>query len=913
MDQQLEQGRQWSESFHNLNQKHDQQQEAIQRLINIQAHQGVHIHEMHRKQREQADLLDELRTFSEGVYMSETGYHVNTQARLGYLVGQLPNLHPGITKYEDVKDELSRVERERVEQSHESVRKALEDWKLARANRMRGSTSGQSKSKNGKGAEENEQTNKDKVVGSKIAKAFLLVETLSGDNIVVVFGNYTALSHKLRTLWRIKGGFDLLDVGFDYFLVKFDVAEEREKVLLGGPWMIEENYVAVKPWDQEFRSSENCFGATLVWIRISGLPIWCYQEDAMLRVAAAVGIPVKVDLATKLAERGRYARACVQIDLGLPVTKKILVEGVEYEAEYESLHLICGSCLKFGHDMKVCKTDSNAGGGTNAKVISDVAKQPESSKSKNPVHVEKASFHFGKNLGDETVNVTVPDLVESDLHAVHVDHAQHEDLEGWTQVIRKGKDINIGKSVSVASSGTRHNVHHQQQCETTNGTVRKRPRPNSLQNSPVDKDGASTAAWNVRGASNKMARVHCKNLLGFHCVGIEEAVGHRGGIWFLSSIANASCVVIDQIDQCITVKVSVDHNRPWMAIGDFNEIVAPDESTGAYFSSHRASLLATTLDDCELFDLKVTGRRYTWYRAVQASRNLAKRLDRALVNEAWMSMFPEGYSEILSRLHSDHCPILVRCHGSPRVKGSRPFRFQAAWATHPSYKHVISKAWNQEFGGVTERLKMVQQASLDFNSKIFGNIFVRKNKLEYQIDQIQRRLEVTDVLSLRIKEAELREDYNRLLLQEELFWYQKSREQWVKYGDRNTKFFHLQTLVRRNHNRVHGLYVRDGSWSTDPDILQEEALSFYKNLFGTTEEVEVDCLGDVSMPTLSTEACARLIDPVSFAEVKSAVFSMSPFKAPGPDGFQAYFFKEYWEIVGTEIWNIVRSAFWESS
>ncbi|XP_015946532.1 uncharacterized protein LOC107471560 [Arachis duranensis] len=155
---------------------------------------------------------------------------------------------------------------------------------------------------------------------------------------------------------------------------------------------------------------------------------------------------------------------------------------------------------------------------------------------------------------------------------------------------------------------------------------------------------------------------------------------------------------------------------------------------------------------------------------------------------------------------------------------------------------------------------MVQQASLDFNSKIFGNIFVRKNKLEYQIDQIQWRLEVTDMLSLRIKEAELREDYNRLLLQEELFWYQKSREQWVKYGDRNTKFFHLQTLVHRNHNRVHGLYVRDGSWSTDPDSLQEEALSFYKNLFGTTEEVEVDCLGDVPMPTLSTEACARLID-----------------------------------------------------
>ncbi|XP_015945153.1 uncharacterized protein LOC107470272 [Arachis duranensis] len=152
--------------------------------------------------------------------------------------------------------------------------------------------------------------------------------------------------------------------------------------------------------------------------------------DAMLRVATSVGIPVKVDLATKLAEKGRYARACVQIYLGLLVTKKILVEGVEYEVEYESLHLICDSCLKFGHDMKVCKTDSNTGGETNSKVVSDVAKQPERLNSKNPVHVKMASFHFSKNLGGETVTVAVSNLVKSDLHAIHVDHAQHENLEG---------------------------------------------------------------------------------------------------------------------------------------------------------------------------------------------------------------------------------------------------------------------------------------------------------------------------------------------------------------------------------------------------------------------------------------------------------------------------------------------------
>ena len=104
---------------------------------------------MHRRQIEQAEPLDEQRAFAEGVYMSETGHHINTQARLGYLVGQLPILHPGIAKYDEMKDELARKERQRVEESHESVRKALEDWKQARLARMRGNARGHKEDKQG--------------------------------------------------------------------------------------------------------------------------------------------------------------------------------------------------------------------------------------------------------------------------------------------------------------------------------------------------------------------------------------------------------------------------------------------------------------------------------------------------------------------------------------------------------------------------------------------------------------------------------------------------------------------------------------------------------------------------------------------------------------------------------------------
>lgn len=40
-----------------------------------------------------------------------------------------------------------------------------------------------------------------------------------------------------------------------------------------------------------------------------------------------------------------------------------------------------------------------------------------------------------------------------------------------------------------------------------------------------------------------------------------------------------------------------------------------------------------------------------------------------------------------------------------------------------------------------------------------------------------------------------------------------------------------------------------------------------------------------------------------------AVMSMQSFKAPGPDGFQPFFFKQYWPIVGDELWRTVQGAF----
>src|ERR1044072_2694178 len=37
--------------------------------------------------------------------------------------------------------------------------------------------------------------------------------------------------------------------------------------------------------------------------------------------------------------------------------------------------------------------------------------------------------------------------------------------------------------------------------------------------------------------------------------------------------------------------------------------------------------------------------------------------------------------------------------------------------------------------------------------------------------------------------------------------------------------------------------------------------------------------------------------------------SMKSYKAPGPDGFQPFFFKKYWSKIGDDIWKVVKDAF----
>lgn len=132
-----------------------------------------------------------------------------------------------------------------------------------------------------------------------------------------------------------------------------------------------------------------------------------------------------------------------------------------------------------------------------------------------------------------------------------------------------------------------------------------------------------------------------------------------------------------------------------------------------------------------------------------------------------------------------------------------------------------------------------------------------------------------------------------------MLWFQKSRIEAICDGDRNTRYFHLSTVIRRRkRNRIEALQKKEGQWVMDANQVKGMVLDYWKNLF--QEESQSNHYDRILWDLVTISFC------FAECEVLAALRSMKPFKAPGPDGFQPVFFQRYWDVVGPNVIKLVR-------
>jgi hypothetical protein len=113
----------------------------------------------------------------------------------------------------------------------------------------------------------------------------------------------------------------------------------------------------------------------------------------------------------------------------------------------------------------------------------------------------------------------------------------------------------------------------------------------------------------------------------------------------------------------------------WCVVGDFNVVCSMEERVGCNLSIGRSSTSEVVefqnfVEELELVDLPLLGRRFTWFHS---SGRAMSRIDRVLISDEWASRWGSVTRWALPRDVSDHCPLILKY--SRDDWGPKPFRF----------------------------------------------------------------------------------------------------------------------------------------------------------------------------------------------------------------------------------------------
>ena len=152
------------------------------------------------------------------------------------------------------------------------------------------------------------------------------------------------------------------------------------------------------------------------------------------------------------------------------------------------------------------------------------------------------------------------------------------------------------------------------------------------------------------------------------------------------------------------------------------------------------------------------------------------------------------------------------------------------WASHPDFQDLIQAKWdnNLPFGENKTKMEVVLS---HWHKTCFGSINHRKKKLWARLGDIQRSLAAHGPKHLLKLEKKFQKELNLTLNQEELMWHQRSREEWIKSGDRNTKFYHTSKLIRKHRSRIERLKSGDGIWKTTQAEMESLVCDYFRDLF----------------------------------------------------------------------------------
>jgi hypothetical protein len=349
--------------------------------------------------------------------------------------------------------------------------------------------------------------------------------------------------------------------------------------------------------------------------------------------------------------------------------------------------------------------------------------------------------------------------------------------------------------------------------------------------------------------------------------------------------------------------------EPWMCIGDFNEVLTESEkmarlTPGKIRKHNLMQTFQQTLEVCDLMDLGYIGPKYTWSNGQEGTALIKERLDRGVSNMGWRNLFPEAELYVEATICSDHAPLMLHLwRPKRRTRRKARFAFEAGWELNEGSREILNETWSREYDGENRWARLNSKLEACIHG-LTGWKKSLENNGQQSIQKLQgrlRNLQAREDTCAQNEEKKVRLKLKNLLDSEELWWRQRAKADWLKSGDRNTRFFHACASERKRRNSVVSIKDENGNvWENSRDV-EEAFTDYFTTLFTQGPGGDFSpCIQPISCK-VTEEMNMELGKNFTPEEVEVALFQMEPLKAPGPDGLNAGFFQQNWPTMKEEV------------
>lgn len=311
--------------------------------------------------------------------------------------------------------------------------------------------------------------------------------------------------------------------------------------------------------------------------------------------------------------------------------------------------------------------------------------------------------------------------------------------------------------------------------------------------------------------------------------------------------------------------------------------------------------------NCEFVDLKASGDRFSW-AGQRGDHFVTCCLDGTMANQIRLRRFPASITDFLEFGESDHRPLITNILETVEERRGT-FCYDSRLFHWDGFREVVFRGWNVGTNRLAENTPL-RERIIHCRKQI--STWKKHNKVNAEERILTLRAQsVSSGLSTPEDRARLKRELNKAYIDNEKYWKLKSRNTWLTVGDKNTRFFHQSTQTKRLKNKILSIQDNEDTVKRGDAEIAEVADQYFQDLFHPSETVpsDLDTVFEGFQPRVTEDINNELPKAVTMEEIKEAVFSIGPHKAPGPDGFSGIFYHQFWEDIKPTIFQEVNNFF----